>query len=146
MTEVTVGDVDTAPPPPTTDDAPAADTAEAAAVDASKPAMSKEQHARAIRADRNADDPAQSLLDALEDYMVLCGGDHLADVRDPPDPERPPRNARRAPISPSWLVSTPDARCLLSARAPPTRRPEATRADPIPPPPRPHVRRDGAWT
>ena len=110
MTEETAGDVGSPPPPPTTDDAPAAGTAEAAAVAASKPAMSKEQHARAIRADRNADDPEQSLLDALEDYMVLCGGDPLADVRDPLDPERPPRNARRAPISPSWLVSTSDGK------------------------------------
>jgi hypothetical protein len=44
--------------------------------------VSKEQHARAIRADRGAENPEQSLLDALADYMVLCGGDALAEVRD----------------------------------------------------------------
>lgn len=39
----------------------------------------KEHLARGIRADRNADDPKQSLLDALGDYMVLCGGDSVND-------------------------------------------------------------------
>jgi hypothetical protein len=41
----------------------------------------KEQAAKAIRADRSAENPEQSLLDALDDYMVLCGGDPLAEVR-----------------------------------------------------------------
>ena len=40
-----------------------------------------EQAARAIRADRTAENPQQSLLDALDDYMVLCGGQPLAEVR-----------------------------------------------------------------
>ena len=39
----------------------------------------KELLARGIRADRSADDPKQSLLDALGDYMVLCGGDPIDD-------------------------------------------------------------------
>lgn len=43
--------------------------------------MSKVQHARAIRASRSAENPEQSLLDALEDYMILCGGDPLGEVR-----------------------------------------------------------------
>mgnify|MGYP001971375429 CR=1 FL=1 len=43
------------------------------------PKMTKEQHARAIRADRGADDPERSLLDALDDYVVLCGGEPLED-------------------------------------------------------------------
>lgn len=42
--------------------------------------MTKEQHARAIRADRGSENPEQSLLDALEDYIVLCGGEPLEDV------------------------------------------------------------------
>ena len=41
--------------------------------------MTKEAQARSIRADRNAENPEQSLLDALEDYMILCGGDPLED-------------------------------------------------------------------
>jgi len=65
---------------------------------ASSDARSKEQQAKKIRADRSAEDPQQSLLDALGDYMVLCGGDPLEDVR--PDPARlpsPPRAASPAP-------------------------------------------------
>ena len=42
--------------------------------------MTKEQHARAIRADRGGENPEQSLLDALEDYIILCGGEPLEDV------------------------------------------------------------------
>ena len=41
----------------------------------------KEVAARSIRADRHAENPEQSLLDALDDYMVLCGGERLAEVR-----------------------------------------------------------------
>ena len=39
----------------------------------------KELLARGIRADRTADDPKRSLLEALGDYMVLCGGDPIDD-------------------------------------------------------------------
>ena len=39
--------------------------------------MTKEAQARSIRADRNAENPEQSLLDALEDYMILCGGENV---------------------------------------------------------------------
>ena len=39
----------------------------------------KELVARGIRADRTADDPKRSLLEALGDYMVLCGGDPIDD-------------------------------------------------------------------
>ena len=57
--------------------------------------MTKEAQARSIRADRNAENPEQSLLDALEDYMILCGGDPLEDVSDPRvdiAPQSPPRD------------------------------------------------------
>ena len=117
---------------------------------ASSDARSKEQQAKKIRADRSAEDPQQSLLDALGDYMVLCGGDPLEDVR--PDPARrpsPPRAASRAPrrghprvVAPAPLPLPP--RRAEGARFPPRRSPRSrlararalTLAPPSPPPAR----------
>ena len=80
---------------------------------------------------RSAEDPQQSLLDALGDYMVLCGGDPPEDVR--PDPARrpsPPRAASRAPrrghprvVAPAPLPLPP--RRAEGARFPPRRSPRS---------------------
>ena len=80
--------------------------------------MTKEAQARSIRADRNAENPEQSLLDALEDYMILCGGDPLEDVSDPRvdiAPQSPPRDpaqidtrtSRPDPPRPSTTAAVP---------------------------------------
>ena len=55
----------------------AAAAAGASAPDPASDARSKEQQAKKIRADRSAEDPQQSLLDALGDYMVLLSLIHI---------------------------------------------------------------------
>ena len=84
--------------------------------------MTKEAQARSIRADRNAENPEQSLLDALEDYMILCGGDPLEDVSDPRvdiAPQSSPRDL--AQIGPN--TSRPDPPPDRIARPTPRARP-----------------------
>lgn len=84
--------------------------------------MTKEAQARSIRADRNAENPEQSLLDALEDYMILCGGDPLEDVSDPRvdiAPQSPPRD----PVQIGPRTSRPDPPPDRTARPTPRARP-----------------------
>ena len=84
--------------------------------------MTKEAQARSIRADRNAENPEQSLLDALEDYMILCGGDPLEDVSDPRvdiAPQSPPRD----PAQIGARTSRPDPPPDHTARPTPRARP-----------------------
>ena len=84
--------------------------------------MTKEAQARSIRADRNAENPEQSLLDALEDYMILCGGDPLEDVSDPRvdiAPQSPPRD----PVQIGPRTSRPDPPPDRIARPTPRARP-----------------------